>query len=168
MVQAAQAARVLSVPVVIGGGIGTGSQLAAVLAMGCDGVIMGTRLLVAEELWIHRAYKEFLTAADGTESTVVKKALRDHHRVLRNESAQAVEALDAANVTDFEQYRPHVTGTLAHEAYLTGDMSRGMLDFGPAAAFADRIETMEAILDRVLDEAVAAARRVNTLACHGA
>jgi nitronate monooxygenase len=168
MVQAAQAARVLSVPVVIGGGIGTGSQLAAVLAMGCDGVIMGTRLLVAEELWIHRAYKEFLTAADGTESTVVKKALRDHHRVLRNESAQAVEALDAANVTDFEQYRPHVTGTLAHNAYLTGDMSRGMLDFGPAAAFADRIETMEAILDRLLDEAVAAARRVNTLACSGA
>jgi len=163
MVQAADAAQSLSVPVVIGGGIGHGSQIAAALAMGAEGVIMGTRLLVAEELWIHRSYKEFLVASRGTESTVVKKAIRDHHRVLRNESAQAVEALDAAGVTDFEQFRPHVMGALAHEAYRTGDTSKGMLDFGPAAVFADRVEPMEAIVDRLIDQADHAETRLRNL-----
>lgn len=153
LVQAAHAAQVLDLPIVVGGGVGTGSQIAALLMMGADAVIMGTRLLVAEELWIHRDYKAFLVQADGTESTVVKKAIRDHHRVLRNESALAVEALDAAGVTDFEAYRPHVMGALAHQAYLTGDTSKGMLDFGPAAVFADRIEPMEAIFDRLIAEA---------------
>ncbi|HSV35092.1 MAG TPA: nitronate monooxygenase [Ramlibacter sp.] len=164
MVQAAHAAASLELPLVVGGGIGTGSQLAAALALGADAVVMGTRLLVAEELWIHRRYKDFLVDANGTESTVVKKAIRDNHRVLRNDSAKAVEALDAAGVTDFEQFRPHVVGALAHEAYVTGDTRHGMLDFGPAAVFADRVEPMEAIIDRLIDDANAAVGRLARLA----
>lgn len=61
--------------------------------------------MVAEEMWINRSYKERVVAADGTESVVVKKAIRDHHRVYRNESAHAVLELDDRKVTDFEQYR---------------------------------------------------------------
>lgn len=160
MVQAPHAAQALKVPLIIGGGIGHGSQLAAVLAMGGDGVVMGTRLLVAQELWIHENVKRQIVAGDGTESVVVKKAIRDHHRVLRNESAEAVMALDDAKVTDFEQFRPHVMGSLAHQAYLTGDTRKGMLDYGAAAIFADRIEPMECIFDRLIDDAVTASQRL--------
>ena len=87
------------------------------------------------------------------------RAIRDHHRVYRNASAQAALALDDANVTDFEQYRPHVMGTLAHRAYLSGDTSTGMLDYGPAAVFADAIESAEAIFDRIIDDASASMNR---------
>ena len=90
MVQAAHAPAAISLPVVIGGGIGTGRQIAATLAMGAEGVVLGSRMLVAEEMWIHRKYKELVVAADGTESIIVKKAIRDHHRVYNNDSARAV------------------------------------------------------------------------------
>jgi NAD(P)H-dependent flavin oxidoreductase YrpB (nitropropane dioxygenase family) len=163
IVQAAHAAQVLDIPVVIGGGIGTGAQIAAVLAMGADAVLMGTRLLVTEELWIHEATKALVLNGDGTESVVVKKAIQDNHRVYRNASAEAALALDDAKVTDFEQYRPHVMGALAHEAYVSGDTRRGMLDYGPAAIFADRIESAEAIIDRLIDDARAASRRLDAL-----
>lgn len=163
MVQAAHAAQVLDLPLVIGGGIGTGRQLAAVLAMGADAVVMGTRLLVAEELWIHPAAKQLVLRGDGTESVVVKKSLRDHHRVYRNDSAEAALALDDAKVTDFEQYRPHVMGALAHQAYVSGDTRKGMLDYGPAAVFADALESAEAIIDRIIDDARAASRRLESL-----
>lgn len=163
MVQAAHAARAIDLPVVIGGGIGAGSQLAAVLAMGADAVLLGTRLLVTEELWIHREVKRRVVAGDGTESVIVKKSLRDHHRVWRNESAEAALALDDAQVTDFEEYRPHVTGSLAHHAYVTGDMRKGMLDYGPAAVFADAIESAETIIDRLIDDARHAVRRLDRL-----
>ena len=163
MVQAAHAAQVIDLPLVIGGGIGTGRQLAAVLAMGADAVIMGTRMLVTEELWIHPTTKDMVVRGDGTESVVVKKAIRDHHRVYRNASAEAALALDDAKVTDFEQYRPHVMGKLAHQAYVSGDTRSGMLDYGPAAVFADAVETAEAIVDRMVDDALAAAARVGAL-----
>jgi nitronate monooxygenase len=163
MVQAAHAPSVISKPVVVGGGIGTGRQVAAALAMGADGVILGTRMLVAEELWIHREYKERIVAADGTESVVVKKAIRDHHRVYANDSARAVLELDRLNVTDFEQFRPHVMGALTREAYRTGDPSKGMLDFGHSAVFADAIEPVERIFDRLIDDAALSLERMNGL-----
>lgn len=163
MVQAAHAAQALTLPVAIGGGIGTGRQIAAVLAMGADGVTMGSRMIVAEELWISRKYKELVAAADGTESIVVKTAIRDHHRVYHNESAKAVAELDHRKITDFEHYRPHVMGDLAREAYRTGDPSKGMLDFGPAVVFADRIEPVEAIFDRLIDDARDATNRLREL-----
>jgi len=163
IVQAAHAAQVIDLPIVIGGGIGSGRQLAAVLAMGADAVLMGTRLLVTEELWIHAAAKALVVKGDGTESVVVKKAIRDHHRVYRNASAEAALALDDAKVSDFEQYRPHVMGALAHQAYLSGDTRTGMLDYGPAAVFADAVESAEAIFDRLIDDARAASRRLGAL-----
>jgi nitronate monooxygenase len=163
MVQAAHAPAVLNIPVVVGGGIGAGSQIAAALAMGADGVVLGTRMLVAEELWIHKAYKDFVVAADGTESVVVKKALRDHHRVYHNESASAVLELDDRRETDFEQYRPHVIGTHTREAYVTGNPAKGMLDFGHSAVFADRIEPVERIFDRLIDDAASARARLDRL-----
>jgi nitronate monooxygenase len=160
MVQAAHAPAAVKLPVVIGGGIGTGRQMAAALAMGAEGVVLGTRMLVAEELWIHRRYKELVTTADGSESLVVKKALRDHHRVYANESARAAHELDERKVTDFEQFRPHVNGAVTRQAYLTGDATRGMLDFGHSAIFADRIESVESIFDRFIDDAAAALGRL--------
>jgi nitronate monooxygenase len=163
MVQAAHAAQVLDLPLVIGGGIGTGSQLAAVLAMGGDAVLLGTRLLVTEELWIHPEAKQRVVRGDGTESVIVKKCLRDHHRVLRNDSAEAVLALDDQGVTDFERYRPHVMGALAHQAYVSGDLRTGMLDYGPAAVFADAVESAETIIDGLIDGARAAIARVHQL-----
>lgn len=168
MVQAAHAPTVVDLPIVVGGGIGTGRQLTAVLAMGADAIVMGSRMIVAEELWIHPKYKELVVRGDGTESVIVKKAIRDHHRVLNNESAQAVAALDDLKVTDFEQYRPHVMGNLAHHAYLTGDASRGMLDYGPAVVFADAVKPVEAIFDEIIDDAAKALRRLAALKCEAA
>jgi NADH:quinone reductase (non-electrogenic) len=167
IVQAAQAPREIGLPVVIGGGIGTGRQLAGVLAMGADAITMGTRMLVAEELWIHSAVKAQVVAGDGTESVVVKTAIRDHHRVLRNESAEAVMALDREQVTEFEQFRPHVMGALAHNAYVTGDTRKGMIDYGHSAVFADAVKPVESIFDEIIDDAVLASNRLMavTLPC---
>jgi NADH:quinone reductase (non-electrogenic) len=163
MVQAAHAPAVIAKPVIVGGGIGTGRQMAGALAMGAEGVILGTRMLVAEELWLHRDYKQTVAAADGTESAVVKTALRDHHRVYLNDSARAVMELDREGVTDFERFRPHVNGALTRDAYLTGNPARGMLDFGHAAVFADAIEPVGRIFDRLLDDAAQALGRIEAL-----
>ncbi|WEJ73447.1 nitronate monooxygenase [Pseudomonas sp. PSE14] len=163
MVQAAHAPREISTPLVIGGGIGTGSQLAATLMMGADAILMGSRMLVSEELWIHRDYKDQLVQSDGTQSVVVKTGLRQHHRVLNNDSAKAVAALDAAGASEFERYRPHVMGALTTQAYRTGDSRLGMLDYGPSVVFADAVQTVEAIFDEVLDDAQRAMRRFEGL-----
>ncbi|MFJ4433340.1 NAD(P)H-dependent flavin oxidoreductase [Pseudomonas sp. NPDC089395] len=163
MVQAPHASKEISIPLVIGGGIGTGRQLAATLMMGADAILMGSRMLVAEELWIHRYYKDLLVQSDGTDSVVVKTGLQQHHRVLNNQSAKAVAALDVTGTSDFEHYRPHVMGALTTQAYRTGDSSLGMLDYGPSVVFADTVQSVEAIFDEILDDAHWAMQRLQGL-----
>lgn len=164
MVHAAHAPEAISIPVVIGGGIGTGRQLASVIAMGGAGVLMGTRMLVAEELWIHEAHKQRLVEADGTESVLIKTLLRDGHRVLDNETAKAVLALEAQGVSDFAAYRDLVTGSITRAGYESGDASRGTFDWGQSAVFADKVQPMEAIFDAIIDDARAAIARLDAAA----
>jgi nitronate monooxygenase len=155
-VQGAEAPRVLDVPIILGGGVGTGGQLAAALAMGCEGVLLGTRMLVADEIPAHEAYKQTIAAGDGSESVVVRKIHRSHHRVLANEATAEILALEEQGVTEFEPYASLVAGETTQHAYQTGDLRRGMIDYGQGACFAEESMPAEAIIDQLIDEAAEA------------
>lgn len=167
MIQGALGPQVLDLPVILGGGIGDGSQLSAALAMGCAGVLMGTRMMVAEEIWAHPDFKKRVIAGDGTDSLITEAIFRNHHRVLANETAEAVLELERQGITDFAAYEEHLSGQLAQAAYASGDSSRGLLDYGQAACFADNVEPVETIIDRMIDEAEAAAARLRAVAERG-
>lgn len=163
MVQAALAPQKIKKPLVIGGGIGTGSQIAAVLAMGGDAALIGSRMLVAEEIWAHPDYKSRIVAGEGTESRVALQIFKRHHRVLDNDSVKAVMELEEKKITDFAQYEPHVRGELVREAYATGDLSKGMIDYGQSVCFANEIKPVEAIFDELIDDAVASMQHLRAL-----
>lgn len=163
IVQALRAAQALSVPVAVGGGIGHGAQLVAALALGADAVVMGTRMLVAEEIWAHREVKERVVAAQETDTRLIMASFRNTSRVLDNEDARRIEELERQGVADFEAYRPYVKGTRQLEAYETGDWNRGTLSMGQSAVFAERIEPLAAIVAQILAEARAALERLDRL-----
>jgi len=163
MVQAPLAPQRLRLPVLIGGGIGTGSQLAACLAMGAEGVVIGTRFLVAEELWSHTAVKQRVVECGETDTRLVLASQRNTYRCMANETAASVADLDDAGVQDLDEYRPYIRGTLQREAYEVGDWNLGILSMGQGCAFADRIEPVEAIIDRLIDGATASTARLAAL-----
>jgi nitronate monooxygenase len=162
IVQAAHAAK-FDVPVVIGGGVGTGRQLAGLLAAGADGVILGSRMVVAEEIWAHPDYKKRVVDGDGTDSVVVMSSFKLNHRVLDNAAARKVLEMEAAGLKEVAPYQPLIAGTEVRKAYETGDWSTGMIDYGQAMAFADAVEPAEAIIDGLVDDAVAAASRLEAM-----
>ena len=143
----------LSIPFVIGGGIGTGKQLLSALALGANGILIGSRMLVSTEIWAHQRYKEFLISLDENGTSTVLEPFRKTYRCLNNKTAQEVAALEKTGERDFERYRPLIQGKKAFEAYKTGDYSQGILSLGPAIAFADRIEPAADILERIVVEA---------------
>ncbi len=156
MLLAARALDEIDVPVIVGGGIGSGRQIAAALALGASGVLIGSRMLVADEIWAHRAYKAHIAELDENATTTVLKSLRNTYRCLANEAATAVQALEAGGERDYAVLRPYVGGAAQKTAYETGDWTQGILSLGPAAAFADRLEPAGAILKRLTQDAIAA------------
>jgi nitronate monooxygenase len=164
MVQGALAPAALDVPVVLAGGMGTGRQLLAALALGADGMLMGSRMTVAEEIWAHDDYKHHVAETNQADTRVVMSIFNDNSRVLDNETARKVLALEAEGIDDFERYRPLVQGSNQRRAYDTGDWQMGTPSMGQSCAFADDIKSVEAIFDEILVDASAHRDRLNTLA----
>ncbi|MFM0032430.1 nitronate monooxygenase [Paraburkholderia madseniana] len=148
-VNAAWAESHLDIPYLIGGGIGRGSQLAAALAMGASGVVVGTRFVVAEEIWAHDDYKRRLVEAGPTDTDLCMQSLRNTVRTLRNETTAAVKEIEAQNPNvTIQDLMPMVAGKLGRDAYVTGDWSKGLLSAGQSLAFVDRIEPLADIVTR--------------------
>lgn len=153
------AARRLKVPFVIGGGVGTGAHLAAALALGADGVLLGTRMLAAREIWAHDSYKKALAGFDERDTALILSSFKNNHRVYANDTARQVAELEAAQVKDIAQYLPLMDGKLARRAYETGDIRNGLLDLSPSVAYVHGEQTVEQIFDELLDQAIAAGQR---------
>ncbi len=162
MVAATAAARTIKIPLIVAGGIGTGAQLVAALAMGADGVAMGTRFLVSEEIWSHRKYKERLLSASETDTTLLLQSMRNTQRALKTEHVAMIQQLEQEHA-DNATLLPHIMGTHARKAYETGDYEKAMLSCGQGVVFADRIEPVAAIVARIEVEAHEAMKRLQTL-----
>ncbi|MBO6835406.1 MAG: nitronate monooxygenase [Alphaproteobacteria bacterium] len=161
MVNAALAERRLTIPFLIGGGIGTGSQLVAALAMGAAGVVVGTRFLVAEEVAAHPNYKQALVDASELDTALTMQTVRNTIRTLRNETTDLVSKLETDNPEiGIAGLMPHVSGKIGREAYRTGDVSRGMLSAGQSLGLTDRVEPLADIVAGMEREAMAALARL--------
>lgn len=162
-VQGAMAAEALHIPYLIGGGVGTGAQLVAALGMGASGVVVGTRFLVAEEIWAHDKYKEALIEATERDTALVMHSVRNTIRAMRNETTDAVAAMEAENPNiGIAELMPLVSGKIGRRAYETGDCSKDLLSMGQSVVFARDIKPLAAIVRQLEQEAKAALRHLDS------
>lgn len=160
-VNAAMAGRDMRIPFLIGGGVGHGSQLVAALAMGAAGVVMGTRLLVSEELTAHPDYKLALVNGTERDTALTMGSVRNTIRTLANETTAEVARMEAENPgVTIQDLLPLVSGKIGKAAYETGDVSRGMLSAGHALGLTDKVEPMADIIARIEAEAAEAWGRI--------
>lgn len=152
-VQGRTARDALTIPYLIGGGVGTGEHLVAALALGASGVVIGTRFLVAEEIWAHRDYKDRLIAATERDTDLILVSLRNTMRVLRNDTSDLVRQIEVAGEGSVETLLPLVSGKIGRAAYESGQWSRGALSVGQAVSFADKVEPLADIVARLEHQA---------------
>jgi NAD(P)H-dependent flavin oxidoreductase YrpB (nitropropane dioxygenase family) len=167
MLGGAIAAERLRIPYAIGGGIGTGRQLLAALALGADAVTIGTRFLTGAELSAHPDFKQRMVEAAEEDSVVAfagNLKLGGAWRVLANATASEVRRREQDGMSEHSDFADLTAGTLSRDAaYRRGDTEQGLLSMGPSICFADRIEPIGAIMDRLIADAVACHARINNL-----
>lgn len=160
MVQGALAGQQIGVPLLLGGGIGSGAQLAAALALGADGVVIGTRFLTAQEIPAHPDYKARLLAAGHADTALVMQSAANTMRVLANPLVPEVRAVERETPGDLARLLPLVSGQRGRRAYASGETDDAMLSLGQAVAFCDRVEPLARIVQRIADEADATLARL--------
>lgn len=150
----AKAGRTLSVPFLASGGVGTGSQLAAALALGADGVNMGTRFMATKEAPIHENIKKKLVECDEKDTTHVFRSLKNTERVFKNSQAAKVQAVERERPGDIAAIGPLVKGALYREAFQkTGDPDNSVWSCGVVMGLIDDIPSCQDLLARMVAEA---------------
>jgi nitronate monooxygenase len=149
-----RAGETLTIPFVASGGMADARSLVAALAMGADGMNMGTRFMATVEAPIHHKVKEALVAASELDTRLVMRALRNTERVLVNAGVERLlekEKTLGANIR-FEDIIEEVAGV--YPAIMQrGEMDAGAWSCGMVAGLIHDIPTCKQLIDRIMAEA---------------
>lgn len=144
----------LNIPFVASGGIGTGSQLVASLALGAEGINMGTRFLATKEAPVHQNVKQAILDASELDTRLIMRNLTNTERVLRNSAVDELVELEkekGENIT-FEEVAPFVVSKY-RDIMKNGNMDAGAWSCGMVAGLIHDIPTCKELIDRMMKEA---------------
>ena len=142
----------VNVPVIGGGGISDARGFLAVMALGAQGVIVGTRILATQEAPVHENLKQALINASEQDTMLIMRSIHATHRVWINAAAQKCAELEAAGA-ELGEILKIVAGTNAKRMYDEGDLDAGILSCGQGAGLTHDIPTMQELFDRIISEA---------------
>ncbi len=152
----------ISVPVIAGGGVADGRGLMAVLSLGAEGVIMGTRLLAAQECPLHHNVKQKLLEASELDTMLVLRSVGNTHRVWKNRAAQITAEMEQKGATLQELFKV-ISGDQAKKMYFEGDPDAGLLACGQGVGLIKEIKPVKEIVSKILEEATDTLQRLNRL-----
>jgi NADH:quinone reductase (non-electrogenic) len=155
-----RAAEELKIPFVASGGMADGRSLVAALALGAEGMNLGTRFIATKEAPVHQNVKDAIVAASELDTRLVMRSLRNTERVLNNAATQSLLAKEKALGADlkFEDIMTEVAGVYP-KIMKTGDMDAGVWSCGMVAGLIHDIPSVQELIDRIMTEAEAIIRQ---------
>ena len=155
MVLVPAASRQLDIPVLASGGFGNGQGLVAAMALGAEGINMGTRFVATKEAPVHDEIKQAYVESSERDTRLLYRPLRNTARFLKNEVTEAVLQIEREKGKDlqFEDVRELVAGPRQREAWLGGNRDGGVITTGMVIGLIDDIPSCAELLDRIMGEA---------------
>ena len=154
MILLLRAADELDIPFVSSGGQADGRSLVASLAMGAEGMNMGTRFIATKEAPVHQNVKDAIVAASELDTRLVMRPLRNTERVLTNPAVERLLEIEKEKGADlqFSDVIEQVAGVYP-KIMLEGTMDAGAWSCGMVAGLINDIPTCKELIDRIMAEA---------------
>lgn len=147
------ATRVLRIPVIASGGIADGRGMAAAMALGAEGVNMGTRFCATVEAPIHEQIKQALVRASERDTQLIFRSLRNTGRVLKNAVSDEVVATERRpGGCEFSDIQPLVSGARGRDALQSGEVDAGLVWAGQVVGLIEDIPTCDELLQRMVGQ----------------
>ncbi|MBY8824345.1 NAD(P)H-dependent flavin oxidoreductase [Sphingomonas colocasiae] len=143
----------LKVPMIASGGFADGRGLAAALALGAEGINMGTRFCATVEAPIHDAVKQLLVDNDERATNLIFRKFHNTGRVARTSVSDKVVEISARAGAVFEDIQPYVSGAKGRVALETGDLDAGLVWAGQSQGLIRDIPTCKELIDRIVIDA---------------
>jgi nitronate monooxygenase len=149
----AAAARRVKLPLIASGGIADGRGMAAALALGAEGVNMGTRFCATVEAPIHPNIKQMMVDSSERDTRLIFRTLRNTGRVLANAVSDEVVAMERRpGGVEFKDIHPLVMGARGRKALESGDIDAGLVWGSQVVGLIDDVPTCEQLIQRMVRE----------------
>ena len=144
----------LKIPFVASGGIATGAQLVAALALGAEGINMGTRFIATKEAPVHENVKQAILNASELDTRLVMRGLKNTERVLKNKAVDQLVALEKekGDAITFDEVAPFVVGKY-QKVMQQGAMDEGAWSCGMVAGLINDIPSCKVLIDTIISDA---------------
>ena len=147
------AADKVKIPMIASGGFGDARGLVAALALGAEGVNMGTRFMATVESPIHQKVKEQIVANDERQTNLIFRTMHNTARVAKNAVSDQVVAIERAGGAKFEDVKDLVAGARGKVVYEAGDPDYGIWSAGQVQGLIHDIPTCAELIGRMMREA---------------
>ncbi len=147
------AADQIHVPMIASGGFGDARGLVAALALGADGINMGTRFMATREAPIHDNIKQQLVNASERDTALIFRTLRNTARVFKNQIAEEVRTIEARGDATIDDIKHLVAGERGRVALKSGETNGGVWSAGMVAGLIHDVPTCRELVTRIMTEA---------------
>jgi len=150
----------LGVPFIASGGFADGQGLAAALALGAEGINMGTRFMCTVEAPIHINIKQAIVDASEHDTELVMRRWTNTSRLFKNKVSKEAARIEKTSPTGkFEEIAPYVSGKRGREVFINGDKDFGVWTAGQVIGLIHDIPTCHELLTRIENEAIEAVEK---------
>jgi len=148
------AAEKLTIPFLASGGMADGRSLVAALAMGADGINMGTRFIATQEAPVHAKVKQAIVNATEFDTTLIMRAIKNTERVMVNQGVKKLQAIEKekGESLDIKDIIEQVAG-IYPKVMIDGDVESGAWSCGMVAGLIHDVPTCQALIDRIMLQA---------------
>ena len=152
----------VKIPVIAAGGIADARGFVAALALGAEGVLMGTRFMACKECKIHPNVKEWLKQLGEADTILIQKSIKNSSRVVRTEHTEKILEMEQKGAT-LEELLPLLSGQRGRNTYATGDVSGASISVGQVVGLINDIPSAKGIIDAIISEAQEITRRFQNI-----
>ncbi|MGB3811367.1 MAG: nitronate monooxygenase family protein [Parvibaculum sp.] len=146
-------ADVIKIPMIASGGFGDARGLVAALALGADGINMGTRFMATVEAPIHPKIKQQIVANDEKATQLIFRTLRNTNRVAKNSVSEEVVAIEKAGNATIHDLKHLVSGQRGRVVYQEGNIEHGIWTAGMVQGLIHDVPTVQELVHRIVSEA---------------
>ena len=153
----------IKIPMIASGGLGDARGLVAVLALGADGMNMGTRFMATQEAPVHDDVKQQMVKNDERSTDLIFRTLRNTARVARNSVSQEVIEIESRGNCTIDDIAHLVSGERGRVVLERGDLDHGIWSAGMVQGLIHDIPTVEELVTRIVEEAESIIERLRAL-----
>lgn len=142
-------AETVKIPVIAAGGIVDARGFVAALALGAEGVTIGTRFLATHECIAHPKVKEWILNAQETDTLIVERSIRNPARVMHNQAAEEVLEMESKGAT-LEELMTIISGKVGRIGFLEGKLDTGTLAVGQGVGLIHAIKSVQEVVTEIV------------------